>query len=71
MSRNIKYLRHFLAKPFFDNFRVSNDGEMILTPSCLPYQGESTYVYYDLERSRSKFGLWSRSRGNPSLLYCI
>ena len=37
-----------------------------VTPSCLPCQGTSKHVYYDLERSRKNFDLRSRSRGDPS-----
>ena len=44
---------------------------MILTPSCLPHQDASKHVKHNLERSKSKFDLRSRSRGDRSRSYCI
>ena len=57
----------FLAKQFFAYIVfVLNDADFILVPSCLSGQDASKHLHGDLERSRLKFDLGSRPRGDPS-----
>ena len=60
-----------LAIVFHLNLLFFNDIDSILVPSCLSRQDVSINVHGDLERLRSKFGLRSRSRGDPSRSYRI
>ena len=49
----------------FANYFIANqNGEAMLVPSCLSHQGASKHIYVDLERSRSKCDLRSRSTGD-------
>ena len=59
----------FPGMPLISSF--FNDIDLILVPSCFPRQDALNNIRVDLQRSRSKFDLRSKSRGDPSRSYCI